>query len=147
MWVRRLLLVGVDKGRNRYEWAGWPRENHPKLLITERGARFDGVSKKYGIPITPNNLTRLKNKQAAVVKNNLDRMDHGALSPGIALVNNYLIYTDPCTDSGLYDLIGTCAEWLGRTCPNLIACTNTNQGGGIFSRPVYDKWIAQPPLQ
>lgn len=146
-WVRRLLLVGVDRGRNRYEWAGWPRENHPKLLITEGGARLDGVSKKYGIPITRDDLTRLKNKQAALVKNNFDRMHHGELSPGIALVNNYLIYTDRCTDSGLYDSIGTCAEWLGRTCPNPIDCTNTNPDGGIFPRPVYNKWITLPPLQ
>jgi hypothetical protein len=145
-WVRRLLVVGVDQGRNKYEWDGWPHQNHPKLLITEGGARLDGVSAKYRISVSTD-LPRLKRKQAALVKRNFNRMDNGDLSLGIALVNNYLIYTDPCHDSGLYDLLGSCAEWAGRICPNPFACTNTNPGGGIVPRPLYRTWSVLPPRQ
>ncbi|MFZ0750360.1 MAG: HYR domain-containing protein, partial [Pyrinomonadaceae bacterium] len=106
-WIWQLLVNG-ERYRNNslYKWTGWPRANQPELLVDEGGARLYGVMKKYRI--CPQDIQRIKNKQASLLKKNFDRMDRNRLGQGIAMVANYLTYTDPCNDTGLFDFIGVC---------------------------------------
>jgi hypothetical protein len=64
------------------------------------------------------------------------------LSEGIAMVTNYLTYTDPCFDSGMLNIIGNSRDWEAaqRRCGRHDPYT----GGGGNKRPVYDKWTLLP---
>ena len=98
-WLRRLLRVGAAG----YRWEGWPDLDHPKLLITEGGARLSRLISLYNI--APTNLRDLQSLQAGLVKANFLKMDLGSLSPGIAMTTNYLTYSDPRYDTGLMDFL------------------------------------------
>lgn len=144
-WVRRLLVVGERKGNDIYKWTGWPDKANPALLLTEGGARLNGLVTKYSIPA--NDLMTLKIKQAQLVEYNFYLMagkipGKERLGRGIALVSNYLTYSEPCADTGLFDFTGTKAEFLERGAPKPKGCSNsvfTGEGGG--ERYLYSTWI------
>jgi hypothetical protein len=150
-WVRRLLVVGVDEGRDRYRWTGWPRAGRPELLLTEGGARLNGLVEKYSIDF--NDYRGLKNKQAALVKRNFDRMsDERGLGEGIAMVSQYLTYTDPCFDSGLFDYVYSCEpvpgsnkeSWEQRATQCGLRRPDRCSGQYGRKRPLFDVWRRLP---
>lgn len=101
-------------GRLAGRWRGWPAGDaaSPGLLLTEGGATLDRVQNLY-----PGADARAK--QAELIQNNWDRM---SAAPGIAMISNYLWYTDPRFDSGLCD---------------------ASEAGGA-PRPAYATWGALP---
>jgi hypothetical protein len=156
-WVRAMLVTGIGK-KSRYVWTGWPAKTNPQLLITEGGARLNGIAKKYprlvsGKKTDAEKVENLKLKQKELIRLNFDRMAGTRLGKGIAMVSNYLTYTDPCFDSGLFAYIGSCPDaWNaeqrnrckrpvpGKPLPVLDLCT----GGGGAPRPAYDMWKLLP---
>lgn len=142
-WTRRLLLVGVDG----YTWNGWGGAGNPQVLITESGARLNRISEIWGIRM--GDVAALKQQQAFLVSHNFYTMDAGPLSTGIAMVNNYLTYSDPAYDTGLRDFIGTLPAWRARACglddmgTPIVCRANTGLNGE--ARPVYFVWrVLQP---
>lgn len=138
----RRLMVG--------KWAGWPSGNrqNPEILITESGARLDVVAKKWKLSLS--NVPILKFQQASLVGENFNQMDKSSLGKGVAMVNNYLTYTDPAYDTGLLDFRGTLADWQRRACgvnrvtQQPIAC-RTDTGLNGDRRLVYSVWKAVRP--
>jgi hypothetical protein len=122
-WVRWMIVAGDP----RYRWTGWPNASSPQLLITEGGARLDGILNKYPDLKDKNckkgssfkgagcqrQIRNQQEKQRSLVERNFLRMaglrGDRRLGEGIAMVSSYLTYTDPTYDSGLFDYIGPCA--------------------------------------
>lgn len=129
-WTRALLVVGVVS----YKWGGWPGGSNPEVLLTEGGVRLN-FARKF-VVIDPSGLDDVT-LQALWVKDNFDLMKTGPLSAGVGMFTNYLIYSDPCTDSGLRDFPGSKKEFLerGKGCNNSYF---TGAGGGL--RPLFDTW-------
>ncbi len=76
----------------------------------------------------------IKNRQAALVESSFNLMTRGSLSKGILLFTNYLTYTDPSNDSGMFDYAETCADWASRAPENI--CTGENGS----ERPLFRTW-------
>jgi hypothetical protein len=93
-------------------WAGWPYGDtaNPQVFITEGGARLARIASVYGTGDT-------RAKQAELVQGNWDRNYASADGTGIAMVSQYLFFTDPNFDDGLCDADGTrrpaYATWSG----------------------------------
>ena len=98
-------------------WAGWPGGDaaNPGVLLTEGGVTSSKIASLY-----PGADARAK--QAELLQRNWDRMNAGPDSAGIAMVSQYLWYTDPNYDSGLCD---------------------TSESGGA-KRPAYATWRSLP---
>jgi len=152
-WTRKLLKDGAGG----YKWEGWPRgDNNPELLTTEGGARLERMPSLWGV--NGANIAAVKEKQAALVVENFNKMNAGSLSNGIAMINNYLTYSDPSYDTGLLNSLGSsCTEWHDRAgcavlrsqripCRGLVAllpCACTGVDGA--RRPLYDRWKMLQP--
>lgn len=157
-WVEKSLRRGVGG----YKWQGMQDKNgNPAIFLTEGGVRLHQVIKIYwcqlGLPhpLNPSNpaymsfiqavdakRAEIKDKQADLVGKSFALMSQGPLSRGILLFTNYLTYTDPAYDTGMFDYIGPCGsrenpnegDWYDRA-PNSI-CTGENGA----ERPLYEKW-------
>jgi hypothetical protein len=83
----------------RGRWAGWPSADasHPAILIPEGGARLSKIANLYSTA-QPEEL------QARLIERNWSRMSG---QPGIAMLGQYLFYSDPTFDCGLCDTDGT----------------------------------------
>jgi hypothetical protein len=129
-WTRALLSVGV----RGYKWDGWPVGSNPEVLLTEGGVRLN-FARKF-VVIHPSGIDDVT-LQALWVEENFKLMKTGALSAGMGMFTNYLLYSDPCTDTGLRDFPGSQQEFLdrGRGCNNTYF---TGAGGGL--RPLYETW-------
>lgn len=148
-WVRSNIIEGVREGNEEfaYRWLGWPGGGRrPSVLITEGGARLNDINDR-NLPLDDSpagqfNRVRLKDKQADLVAANFFRMYYGPLSSGIALVSEYLTFSDPCSDSGTHDFIDSYADWVGRNsaCGKSDMCT----GEGGQRRRLYDVWAKLP---
>lgn len=94
--VRRLLTG---------KWAGWPTADAaaPGLALTEGGARLEKIRSVYGLT----DPAAIRDKQAALLRTNWDRMYLGADGAGVEILTWYLFYTDPYFDDGLCDYDGT----------------------------------------
>jgi hypothetical protein len=126
-WTRALLAVGV----RGYKWGGWPGGNQQVVLLTEGGVRLNEARKF----VTPR--VNAETLQARWVDRNFNLMKTGPLSAGIGMFTNYLIYSDPCTDTGLRDYAGSMTGFLDRGA----GCNNsyfTGAGGG--ERPLLTTW-------
>jgi hypothetical protein len=99
-------------------WAGWPAGDAgaPQLMITEGGVTLRTIDRRLGIA----DPAGQRAKQAELLRAAYERLD-GA---GVALVTQYLFYTDPRYDSGL--------------------CETAELGGA--RRPAFDAWRALPSI-
>lgn len=151
-WVEKTL----DEGVGGYRWRGMRDPNgDPAVFITEGGVRLDQVVNIYwchlGLPkpvrFDPGNpeylafaqavgekMDDIRNWQAGLVENSFNLLTRPPLGRGVLLFTNYLTYTDPRYDTGMFDFAGTCADW-GSRAPGTI-CT----GEGGAARPLYWKW-------
>ena len=104
-------------------WAGWPAGDpaNPSVLITEGGVTLANIVSKWGIA----DPTAGRAKQAELLRRNWERMFLGPEGPGVAVVSNYLLYTDPNYDSGL--------------------CDELEIGGA--TRPAFAAWGSMPALK
>ena len=80
-------------------WAGWPNADasSPAILIPEGGARLTKIANLYPTA-NPEEL------QAQLIQRNWNRMSN---QPGVAMLGQYLFYSDPTFDCGLCDTDGT----------------------------------------
>lgn len=161
-WVQKRLAEGVGG----YRWGGMrDSADNPAIFLTEGGARLSQLMEIYycklGIPKPikrdaekPDDLHYIafeqkvaakigdiKRKQAEVVRESFGKMSRGRLSKGILLFTNYLTYTDPINDSGMFDYAPPCGptqeradDWYDRSGGNI--CT----GEGGIERTLFDKW-------
>jgi hypothetical protein len=104
-------------------WAGWPYGDaaNPQLFLTEGGVTLSTIASKWGIT----SPAAQRAKQADLLQRNWNRMASGPDSTGIAMVTQYLFYTDPNYDDGLNETFET--------------------GGG--QRPAYATWKGLPSVQ
>jgi hypothetical protein len=104
-------------------WAGWPAGDaaNPQLLITEGGVTLPNIGSKWGIT----GATAQRTKQSELIQRNWNRMVGAGEGAGIAMVCNYLWYTDPNYDCGLCDAL---------------------EAGGA-TRQAYRTWKALPSFQ
>jgi hypothetical protein len=141
-WVRSRIIEGVRERNEEfaYRWLAWPGGGRPSILITEGGARLNH-DKLIGLP-----LDERKDKQADMVAANFFRMYYGPLSRGIALVSQYLTYTDPCSDSGTHDFFSTCEAWNERNsgCKEVGEPSDPCTGDQGHKRRLYDVWAKLP---
>lgn len=141
-WLRRFLVVGLKVSGERYRWRGWPNRNRPELWLTEGGARLNGLVNKYDI--NPNNVSKLKSKQAALVVRNFNLLNLTPVGEGVTMVSQYLSYTDTCWDDGTHNYLYDRMAWddeHNRRCPN---SSNVFTGGGGGRRPLFLSWSALP---
>jgi hypothetical protein len=103
-------------------WAGWPDGDagNPQLLVTEGGVTLPTIARRYRLA----DPQAQRAKQAELLTDAWRRLTTGGEGEGIAMVTQYLFYTDPNYDSGL--------------------CEATDAGGG--PRPAYAAWKALPSL-
>src|SRR3954468_2738279 len=103
-------------------WAGWPAADpaDPWIMLTEGGVTNQSIRTRWGIP--DSNQAAQRAKQADLIQRAWDRMASTADGAGIAVMSNYLWYTDPNFDSGLADTFAS--------------------GGAI--RPAYTTWRGLP---
>lgn len=141
-WVRSTIVNGIAIGKKTYRWTGWlDGESKPSIILTEGGARLHVISKNGSFP----DIDRLKKEQARLVKDSFTLMRSGALSAGIGMFNNYLIYTDPCYDTGLFDFLQACdPNWDHRARGCNPAVPNFCTGGGGAPRYLYGTWQRLP---
>ena len=111
--VRRRLI-----GR----WAGWPAGDAgaPQLMITEGGVTLQTIARRLGI-VDP---VAQRAKQAELLHEAYARLAAGPDGAGVALVTQYLFYSDPHYDSGL--------------------CDTPEAGGAV--RPAFEAWQALPSV-
>jgi hypothetical protein len=104
-------------------WAGWPAGDaaNPQLLITEGGVTLPNIGSKWAIT----GATAQRTKQSELIQRNWNRMVGAGEGAGIAMVCNYLWYTDPNYDCGLCDAL---------------------EAGGA-TRQAYRTWKALPSFQ
>lgn len=81
-------------------------------------------------------MREIKDWQAGLVESSFNRMSQGALSKGVLLFTNYLTYTDPVYDTGMFDFVGTCADWDSNPRTSRNICTGENGS----ERPLFGKW-------
>jgi hypothetical protein len=152
-WVENKL----DAGFGGYRWRGMrDKDDNPAIFLTEGGVRLDQVVNIYwcylGLPqpVDPNDpnypafvqavkekMNDIKAWQAGFVGKSFDLMSQGSLSKGILLFTNYLTYTDPTNDTGMFNFVGTCAEWESDPRNAGFICSGEN---GLPPRPLYDRW-------
>jgi hypothetical protein len=82
-------------------------------------------------------MDTIKRWQAELVKESFNLMTRGASSKGIALFTNYLAYTDPKYDTGMFDYLGSCDQYSARA-DRTFGDICTGQGGE--HRPLFDVW-------
>jgi hypothetical protein len=89
----RQLLTG--------RWTGWPHADPstPAILIPEGGARLSKIASIYSAP----GEDEIRAIQAKLIRRNWSRM---AGQPGVAMLGQYLFYSDPTFDCGLCDADG-----------------------------------------
>ncbi|HKR01555.1 MAG TPA: FG-GAP-like repeat-containing protein [Pyrinomonadaceae bacterium] len=152
-WVRRRLVAGVDG----YKWTGWPSgDNNPYILLTEGGVRLDAAYKrlrerknKFKIR-KPDYFDPVKDEQARLVQVYFNRLrTRSELSQGIGLITYYLVYSDPCFDTGLYDVdsLGLPLRKRERDCLKDAPDDYRENYSRIISgkkRPLYDTWSSLP---
>jgi hypothetical protein len=104
-------------------WAGWPAgdANNPQIFLTEGGVTLGNIASKWGITTA----SAQRAKQADLLRRNWNRMASGPDSAGIAMLSQYLFYTDPNYDDGLNETY--------------------ESGGG--KRPAYTTWKSLPSVQ
>jgi hypothetical protein len=104
-------------------WAGWPAADaaNPQLLLTEGGVTLPNVGARWGIT----DPAAQRAKQAELLQRNWNRMVTTTEGAGIAMLAQYLWYTDPNYDDGL--------------------CETFETGGA--TRPAYATWKAMPSFQ
>jgi hypothetical protein len=130
-WVQKRLADGVGG----YQWGGMrDGDNNPAIFLTEGGARLHQLIKIYGCQAVTPPIEEIKRLQAFLVERSFNLMIRGSLSKGILLFTNYLTYTDPSNDSGMFDYPGTCADWALREPRNI--CTGENGS----ERPLFGTW-------
>ncbi len=112
--MRRRLVAGG--------WDGWPdgAAASAGLLLTEGGVTLTSIASPTRWNITDASAKRAK--QAELLSRNFERMQAGPDSEGIAMVSQYLFYTDPNYDSGL--------------------CEISESGGA--RRPAFTTWASLP---
>jgi hypothetical protein len=102
-------------------WPGWPNgsASSPQVFLTEGGVTLKNIASRYSIT----DPAAQRTKQADLLKRNWARMgkDTGE-GAGIAMLGQYLFYTDPNFDCGLCDTV---------------------EAGGA-QRPAYAAWKALP---
>jgi hypothetical protein len=122
--ARQTNLAADMRERLVGRWAGWPAgdPDHPQLLLTEGGATLANMQARYGL-MDP---AAQRHKQAELVRRNWDRMasDSGD-GAGIAMIAQYLLYSDVGFDSGL--------------------CEPYDAGGAV--RPSYRTWKGLPSFR
>lgn len=93
----RRLLAG--------RWAGWPNgdTSQPALLIPEGGTTLPKLARVYGT----SNAAELRALQAELLQRNAARMASPGEGAGVAMLGQYLFYSDPRFDSGLCEVDGT----------------------------------------
>jgi hypothetical protein len=86
----RAALVG--------RWAGWPAGDaaEPQVFLTEGGVTLTTIARRLGVA----GARAQRARQAALLRAGYER---AASTPGMALVTQYLLHTDPRYDSGLCD--------------------------------------------
>src|SRR4051795_12901823 len=104
-------------------WAGWPAADaqNPQILLTEGGVTLPNVGARWGIA----DPAAQRAKQADLLQRNWNRMVGTTEGAGIAMLAQYLWYTDPNYDDGL--------------------CETFESGGA--TRPAYKTWKALPSFQ
>jgi hypothetical protein len=104
-------------------WAGWPAGDaaNPQLFLTEGGVTLGNIASKWGLTTA----SAQRAKQADLLQRSWNRMSAGPDSAGIAMVSQYLFYTDPNYDDGLNDTFET----------------------GGAKRPAYATWRSLPSVQ
>jgi hypothetical protein len=82
-------------------WAGWPhtRAAHPTILIPEGGARLSRIASIW----STSDEDETRALQAKLIQRNWRRM---TAQSGIAMLGQYLFYSDPTFDCGLCDTDG-----------------------------------------
>jgi hypothetical protein len=105
-------------------WAGWPAADpsDPWIMLTEGGVTIQSIRSTTRWNIPDSNPAAQRAKQAELIQRAWDRMASTADGAGIAVMSNYLWYTDPNFDSGLAD---------------------TFASGGA-TRPAYTTWRGLP---
>jgi hypothetical protein len=83
------------------------------------------------------NIGTIKRWQAELVKESFNLMSRGASSKGIALFTNYLTYTDPKYDTGIFDFAESCEQYVERA-DRTFGDICTGQDGG--ERPLFGVW-------
>lgn len=151
-WVEKAL----DEGVGGYRWRGMRDANgDPAIFLTEGGVRLDQVVNIYwcylGLPqpveygqrgyeafaqAVSEKMGDIKNWQAGLVENSFNGMTRAPLGRGVMLFTNYLTYTDPVYDTGMFDFTGTCADWYADPRAAEIICTGENGA----ERPLYGRW-------
>jgi hypothetical protein len=103
-------------------WAGWPDGDagDPRLLITESGVTLRTVARRHGVA----DPAAQRVKQADLLRAAWERLAAAPDAGGVALLTQYLFYTDPNYDSGL--------------------CETAEAGGA--RRPAFDAWRALPSV-
>jgi len=152
-WVEKRL----DDGVGGYRWSDG--DGNPAIFLTEGGVRLDQVVNIYwcylGLPqpVEPNSpgyaafaqavrakMPEIKAWQAGLVESSFNKMSQGRLSKGVLLFTNYLAYTDPSYDTGMFDFTGPCGpsdnqgDWYDRASEKI--CTGENG----TERPLFRKW-------
>jgi hypothetical protein len=104
-------------------WAGWPAADakNPQILLTEGGVTLPNIGARWGIA----DPAAQRAKQAELLQRNWNRMVGTTEGAGIAMLAQYLWYTDPNYDDGL--------------------CETFESGGA--TRPAYKTWKAMPSFQ
>jgi hypothetical protein len=85
--------------------------------------------------------------QAKLVENSFKLMTQpGPMSNGVALFTNYLAYTDPIYDTGMFNYAGTCEDYRKRAMPNRAFGDICPGEGGEpqDGRPLFRMWQAIP---
>lgn len=83
------------------------------------------------------NMETIKRWQAELVRESFDLASRGPSSKGIALFTNYLTYTDPQYDTGMFDYAGSCDQYVERA-DRIFGDICTGQDGG--ERPLFGAW-------
>jgi len=116
-------------------WAGWPIGDpaHPRMWLTEGGAPYPEVAAALGVELNANTLTLVSLEQGSMLGDALARLGNDTDGRAIEMFTQYLVYSDPCYDSGL--------------CNPLVPhgmCTTVEAYDGA-SRPAYGQWKTRFP--
>jgi hypothetical protein len=122
--ARQTNLAADMRRRLVGRWAGWPAGDagQPQLLLTEGGATLASTQARYALT----DPAQQRRKQAELLQRNWNRMaSDGGDGAGIAMIAQYLLYSDVTFDSGL--------------------CEPYDAGGAV--RPSYRTWKALPSFR
>lgn len=90
-----------------FGWKGWPvgQVEHPRLLLTEGGAKRDSVVSHWGLA-DPNPATEkaaFEFIQMVLMYRALERMGSNTDGFGVEMLTQYLTFSNPTFDSGMWD--------------------------------------------